>query len=167
MGARLGLGFGALPAVSGAGIAQLGATWTHVRLRLEGVLHPGARGGELPAAVDAPPDPLEVQLLRGQLAGCGRMPWSAAWAFDACVLGSLGALRGRAVVGGQEATTLGASVGLRAATEWQLTGPLYGEARADLHANLTRTRLTLEGERAWITPAFWGELSVLGSLRFP
>lgn len=160
LGAGLALGVGALPSPSGGGLIHAGATWERASVALEAVLHPGVRGGELAATPDAT-DPVEAELLRGQLAVCGRVPLASAWTFDACGLGALGALRGRGVGTGKHDASLAASAGARAGVTLALSELLFLQGRLDAQANLVRTTLNVEDAPAWTSPPLWGELSAL------
>lgn len=159
------VGIGALPAVSGAGVFELAARFTRASVQLALVLHPGASGGEL---VDSSDDePVDAQLLLGELGLCGRLALDAAWTFAACALGSAGALRGSGPAGGEREATFTSAAGAQARIERDLTGPVFAELRAELQANLVRTTLNVGGMPAWTTPPVWGQLGVLAGLRFP
>jgi hypothetical protein len=93
------------------------------------------------------------------------VPFASAWSFDACGLAALGALRGRGVGTGKQDATLAASAGARAGLTLALGELSFVQGRLDAQANMVRTTLNVEGEPAWTSPPFWGELSALIGLR--
>ena len=73
-----------------------------------------------------------------------------------CGLASIGSLRGSGsgVSVPLQQSALYAAAGGRAAFELPISGPLSLRLHADLIGNLTRVRLTIDGEDVWRAPAF-------------
>lgn len=170
--AGIGLGAGALPAISSAGLIDLSARWTSAGIHLTGVAHPSASGGGGGGGASAdglspPGDAVEGQLLLGQLAVCGLVPLHARLDFGACALGSLGSLRGIGTASGARDASATAAAGAQVRLSLEVAGPLFAEASADLQANLVRTELYVDSSVAWTTPAFWGGLGLALGIHFP
>lgn len=158
-GVGAALGFGALPEIAPALSVELGMRIGDTTLLLEGAVYPET-SSKL-GSVD-----LETQSQIARLGVCQWLLPGDDLELAACVLGGLGALRGSSPTALDRSITFVVTAGVRAAAELRLAGPLWLQARSDLHANLAGTTLSLGDSRLWETPALFFELALLGVVRF-
>lgn len=136
--------FGSAPAPAIGAAAVVGARRGVISLGLE-------VRRDVPAGKDVEPN----GHVRASLSVVSFVPCYHRGVFDACLLGTIGALQGEGteVSEPRKATSLHAAAGARVGLEIPLTSATRIAPFGDLRAPVTRTTLTVNGQEAWTTPA--------------
>jgi hypothetical protein len=151
---------GAVPSLTAGAMLEVGINVEHVGLAVSGLVDLGAGTSSSGGA--------EVRAQRSvmEVAACGRRLPERGLDWGACVLGSLGVLRGSRGDAADHDRTVAASLGLRPFVELPLYGRWWARAQGELAINLERTSLMVGDQVAWRTPLLWGSLGLALVMRF-
>lgn len=153
------LGFGVLPETALALGVSASLDFDDFGVLLEGVVYPNVTAESGAIALDT-----QTQILR--VGACGTLLGDDPLLVAGCALGSIGALRVESPIAVERDITPTGTLGARLLGQAHLVGPLWVELRADAHANLIRTTVSLQDRGLWTSPALLVELGCGLRMRF-